>query len=664
MSTCTLRAQTIKFLYKQLRKMLNIDYKYIWFLVFRDEYGRSRLKLSIKTRLIVIGLIMLLSVVVIMLMETYSKSQLNSLEKGLNLVHITKSNMLTLRRNEKDFLARNDLKYQKKFQDNAENMKIGLQALHSRLLQHDIDTAQVDALEAFTDQYLLTFEKLVSVQKKIGLNPKDGLYGRLREAVHLAEADLKTLKDDTLFKDMLMLRRREKDFMLRLDLKYIDKFSKDLQVMYRDVDSSSHSAREKQKLLSNLSQYEKDFLALVEAYKEKGISSKEGLHGELRSAVHNTEDVLKQLNEVMPLVIENKEMNLVTLTISISIIILIIGLLFIGWTIRSIIQSVNSLSDIFMQVCETKDLSLRADLKGKDELTQVGQIFNDMLTSFQETMLQVLTSADQLSDMSQNLSSITEETSSRVMHQLSETEQVSTAINEMSATVHEVAQNAGEAAAASQQADDEATQGQVVVEGNSRNIAELVGEIGQTKQVIDTLSHESENIGSVLGVIRGIAEQTNLLALNAAIEAARAGEQGRGFAVVADEVRTLAQRSQQSTQEIKDIVDRLQESAAGAVSAMESGRQKAETSVGHADSVRDSLNKIIASVGTINQMNIQIATASEEQSAVAEEINNNIVNINNTVNETADVSGKTTQMSNSLSELSSNLKTIISQFKL
>ncbi|MDH5518001.1 MAG: methyl-accepting chemotaxis protein [Gammaproteobacteria bacterium] len=622
------------------------------------------MNISIKARLIVIAIIMFVAILSIMALDFYSKSQLSVLEKSLNLVHLSKSNMLTLRRNEKDFLARKDLKYHEKFNKNAALMQAGLQTLSQRLQQQQIDNSQVIALIKHTDEYQATFDEVVAEQKIVGLNSKDGLYGDLRASVHAAEATIKQLKDDKLFKDMLMLRRREKDFMLRLDLKYIDKFNNDMQVIVRDVNNSSYSSNVKQSMLQDLKQYEKDFLNLVEGYKVKGLSPKEGLLGELRTTIHKTEGLLKSLGEELPLTIEAEKSTLVSLSVGLAVVVMLLALSFIGLTIRSIIKPINHLAAVFTEICESKDLTLRAGLKGNDELAQISDIFNKMLESFRESMQQVLDSAGQLSNMSGELTAITEQTSNRVMQQLSETEQVSSAIHEMSATIHEVAQNAGEAAASSQAADEEASLGQTVVEGNSKNISELVSEISQTADVITELSKESENIGSVLNVIRDIAEQTNLLALNAAIEAARAGEQGRGFAVVADEVRSLAQRSQHSTQEIKDIVDRLQMSAGRAVSAMASGRDKAETSAKHADSVRNSLNKIIASVATINQMNIQIATASEEQSSVSEEINRNIVIINQTVNETADVSNKTTSMSNALADLALNMKAVISQFKI
>ncbi|MCK5335699.1 MAG: hypothetical protein KAQ67_06035, partial [Gammaproteobacteria bacterium] len=308
------------------------------------------MNLSIKVRLIVIGFIMFALVATVMLMEAYSKNQIAGLEKSLNLVHITKSNMLTLRRNEKDFLARNNLKYQKKFQNNIDKMKATLQVLSLKLQAQGIDGSQVEALEQNTDQYAVVFEKLVNEQKRIGLNPKDGLYGSLRNAVHAAESTIKELKDDKLFKDMLMLRRREKDFMLRVDLKYLGKFNKDMQVIYQDVNNSSYNKTTKAQLHNSLKQYEKDFLQLVEAYKVKGLSSKEGLHGELRKAIHQTEGLLKELSNELPVLIDQTKSNLNNQVLLISLIVLSIGLLFIFFTIRSIIQSLAHLSETFKKV--------------------------------------------------------------------------------------------------------------------------------------------------------------------------------------------------------------------------------------------------------------------------------------------------------------------------
>jgi len=302
--------------------------------------------------------------------------------------------------------------------------------------------------------------------------------------------------------------------------------------------------------------------------------------------------------------------------------------------------------------------------QSKDEIAAIAHSFNEMVAEFQSLLKNVLISSTKVSAAADNLSVITEQTTRGVMQQQSEGDQVATAINEMTATVHEVARNTTEAASASRTADEEAANGAKVVEEAGTSIKQLAGEVENAASTIHQLEQESENIGTVLNVIQSIAEQTNLLALNAAIEAARAGESGRGFAVVADEVRLLAQRSQDSTEEIKTIIERLQKGAGDAVKAMNEGQKQAQDSVAKAEEAGTSLQAISQAVAAISDMNLQIASAAEEQSAVAEEINRNIVNITQISNETAIAANTTTETSGNLAVLAMELQGQIGHFKL
>ncbi len=282
--------------------------------------------------------------------------------------------------------------------------------------------------------------------------------------------------------------------------------------------------------------------------------------------------------------------------------------------------------------------------------------FNDLL----EKQLGIVTAAaDKCSNVVSNVSSGGQ---GLILEQKGEVDQVATAMTEMSATVHEVARNATEAAEAAQRADEETGKGKMVVSQAIEAIDLLANEVNDAAQVIHRLEQDSDEIGAVLDVIRGIAEQTNLLALNAAIEAARAGEQGRGFAVVADEVRTLAQRTQQSTQEIQNMIERLQSGAQDAVKAMEQGRSRAQVGVEQAAEAGVSLETIAQAVGTISDMNTQIATAAEEQSVVAEEINLNIVSISDMADKIAGESGSggvdATQISSACDEIHAAVRVI------
>ncbi len=332
-------------------------------------------------------------------------------------------------------------------------------------------------------------------------------------------------------------------------------------------------------------------------------------------------------------------------------------------TIRSIARGVNEIDQASTQFADG-ELHVRVGYDGKDELGHIASGFNRMADSFSGTIRQLASATAQLASAAEETSAVTRETSDGITRQQSETDQVATAMNEMNATVHEVARSASQAAQAAHAAEEEAMKGKRVVAQTLEVIDSLAHDVEQSAEVIRALEQESGNIGTVLDVIRGIAEQTNLLALNAAIEAARAGEQGRGFAVVADEVRTLASRTQQSTQEIQAMIERLQRGTSDAVRAMEKSRSQAQAGVDQAASTGTSLDAIVGAVKTINDMNTQIASASEEQSAVAEEINKNITNISDVAQHTADGASQTASASQQLAQLAEELQGLVSRFRM
>ena len=310
------------------------------------------------------------------------------------------------------------------------------------------------------------------------------------------------------------------------------------------------------------------------------------------------------------------------------------------------------------------DLTHKVSISGKDEFAWMCWEYSQGRKGFMALVKEILGSAGQLAAAAEELSAITEQSNAGVMRQQGEIGQVATAMNEMSATVAEVSKNAASAATAAQEADQQANDGWNVVNTTVQTINNLASEVERTSEVIENLKGDSLSIGTVLDVIRDIAEQTNLLALNAAIEAARAGEQGRGFAVVADEVRTLASRTQQSTREINDMIERLQNGANQAVSVMEMGRAKAEESVAQAAKAGEALQSITGVVDKIKSMNMQIASAAEEQSSTAEEINRNIVNISEVAQETAGGSQQTASASDELARLASDLQSQVGKFKV
>jgi len=622
------------------------------------------MSLTIKAKLYLLGGLVALAMVFMGLFQLYSTHEVSNANQVLQKATEIERDLLMLRRNEKDFLTRKDLKYAGQFDNHMSALQTKVDQLTNQLGDLGLDMAQADMLSTDLSEYQTHFLHVLRIQKKIGLNPKDSLYGALRKAVHSAEESIKVLEDDRLLADMLMLRRREKDFMLRNDLKYLGKFDKDIGIFSQHLAASNIPASTRQAITQHMNQYKTDFHALVQASKELGLTPKDGHMGEMRGTVHKTEAQLTQLVEAVNTAIEARTQMLINISIAISILIILLTLGTIFLIQQSISRRAKTLADFMEQAQTNKNLSLRANLQGQDELTSMGNSFNQMMEVFEDVVRQVTEAASKVIHTSDDLSITTENTCQSVTHQQSMTEQVATAMTEMAATVQEVAKHSAEAAKVSQVADEEAAKGRGVVNQTITGIQQLAQEVENTASALSELEKESDNIGTVLTVIQGIAEQTNLLALNAAIEAARAGESGRGFAVVADEVRSLAQRSHEATQEIQTIIDRLQSGAQVAVKAMNQGRSQAQVRVEEAEAAGVSLDAITNAVTAISDMNIQIASAVEEQSVVAEEISATVVNIAGISNEAVDASHKTTETGSDLAGLAMQLQQTVGQFQL
>ncbi|MCW0507304.1 methyl-accepting chemotaxis protein [Aeromonas piscicola] len=300
----------------------------------------------------------------------------------------------------------------------------------------------------------------------------------------------------------------------------------------------------------------------------------------------------------------------------------------------------------------------------RDELGQLGSALNRMQNALANLVSEIAGSVSQLSSAVEEVSAISEQSATGMARQQSEVSQVATAMNEMQSTVNEVARNTTDAMSAAKDASHTSSQGNQVVRSAISSIEDVSVKIEQAGVVVQQLETDSANISMVLDVIRDIAGQTNLLALNAAIEAARAGEQGRGFAVVADEVRSLAQRTQDSTAEISKMIELLQSRAAEAGSAMQLSRQQMQESVGLARDAGSSIDTINGAVTQITDMNTLIATATEEQNAVTEELNRSIVNIHNAADENAQGAQQTAQACVELSKLATSLHHMTQRFTL
>ena len=347
---------------------------------------------------------------------------------------------------------------------------------------------------------------------------------------------------------------------------------------------------------------------------------------------------------------------------------LLIALLLTGLVVlitRSIVQPLQAAVDAMASISSGEgDLTRNLDTHGRDELTALATYFNAFTAKLRHVIRQMLDSAGSLDQAARSLGDISSEAQRHSQQQAQQMELVATAVNEVTYGVQDVAKNAEHASSEMHTAEDQASQGQQNIEASLRQIDQLSGTIDKAVEVIQSLASESTQIGSVLEVIRSIAEQTNLLALNAAIEAARAGEQGRGFAVVADEVRLLAQRTQQSTAEIQGMIERLQGNSEAAVKVINESSRASQLTVEQASQAGESLAQIAQSLRNLTGLNASIASATLQQSHVVEDINQNVTQTAALAHNTAEAAEQSSAASQHLKQLADQLNRLLGQFRV
>ncbi|PBP70342.1 methyl-accepting chemotaxis protein [Pseudomonas syringae] len=360
---------------------------------------------------------------------------------------------------------------------------------------------------------------------------------------------------------------------------------------------------------------------------------------------------------------KKEQQTAVVQLLSVALVVLLVGIFAAFLITRQITVPLNSTVIAARRIADG-DLTHDSSTTRQDELGLLQNTMQHMTVSLRGLIGGIGNGVTQIATAAEQLSAVSEQTSAGVTLQKNEVDQVATAMNEMASTVQEVARNTEDASQAAKQASERAAHGSSVVQHATREIGQLAGEVQQLGEAMQRLTEDSGKIGSVIDVIKAVAEQTNLLALNAAIEAARAGEQGRGFAVVADEVRSLAQRTQNSTTEIEALIQALQKGTGAASGLMDASLQRTEGTVVLARQAEQALVEINQSIGTIEQMSQQISAAAEQQSAVTEEINRSVLSVRDIADQSASATEQSAASTVELARLGSDLQSMVARFKI
>ena len=417
-----------------------------------------------------------------------------------------------------------------------------------------------------------------------------------------------------------------------------------------------------QETLKALAKVFEDKVILAESLKGSWQEFFAEISGEMEKTYQVNDATLVFLQAELSERLQQKGSQTILLVVALLVVFLSIVYLYGGFY-ASTRTTLKSLGQVMDKVA-AGDMTVSYRVQSRDELGELGDVFNGTVVKIHDLIERVGHTVVEVERQADRVEVVSGESNQAVAGQRSQIEQVATAMNQMSATAQEVARSAAAAVGSAQSVNDETVSGRELVDSQVGSIQRLAGGIDQSVTVINQLAADSASISRVLEVIKGIAEQTNLLALNAAIEAARAGEQGRGFAVVADEVRTLAKRTQQSTEEIEQMISKLQGGVAATVKAMSGSHKMADDTVSQSSQVQQALENILGAVGMIVDQNQQIAAAAEQQTAVAHDIDQNIVAINAAGERTAEGSSQTEQASRELSEHVSRLKQLISAFRV
>ncbi|HDY7420943.1 TPA: HAMP domain-containing protein [Vibrio vulnificus] len=647
--------------------------------------------ISISKKLYFSPLILILILLVIVLV---SANLLNLLTKDMNRIafdlapdtelaaEMTDS-VYGLRLTVKNFIKTGDQQFVSRFQENASRWTQFMDRAYNEIQnpQRVQILKEIDGLKA---QYLTTFTQVVVNNMNMRNEQVNGVLNvdgpqiekRLTSVMESAKTDgdvVAAYHAGRALRSLLLARLYVAKFLVENQQAQVERFNQEFKAVHSEIGSllaTLENAQRRQltnEAESLFTQYEKAANAVTSMIfaRNEGIKTLDTIGPQVAQRIASLrESIASSMEQAAEQANENAEQS-ITFLYGIAAIAVVIGLLFSFVITRSLIVKVQRTTNVLQDIAQGEgDLTIRVPTSGNDELDVLAGHYNTFAGKLQHTIRQMSEAAAQMLQAAEILALKARDTQSEVREQQSQAQVAASAMTEMSASAQEVSASAQQAADLSQSTADSATQGSKVVMEATQSMQKLNEQIASAGDTVEQLRADSEQIGTVLDVIRSIAEQTNLLALNAAIEAARAGEQGRGFAVVADEVRSLASRTQESTEEIQTIIGSLQQRAELANKAMHQSRQSAEQTAEQVHSAESALTSITGFITQINDSIGQISTAANQQAIASDEVSVNVNNMSDISENTLVQSSETTESAQAMKRLGEQVNQLLKQFKV
>ncbi|MBS9810023.1 methyl-accepting chemotaxis protein [Vibrio alginolyticus] len=585
--------------------------------------------MTIRQKLYFLGVIAILGIVALLGTSSHFENKSNDLNHAIKLVGDLEIRLLNLRRNEKDFLLRSNDKYLNKFDANVDKFIDTEKELANILKSNELPSSQQFKQDLLA--YQRGFQNLVSAYQRYGLDSKSGLLAGYEQA--LLEA-----KQRSDHQQLLALVRFDSAVKAGL-------FNSDLlegQYAPELIKTGKQLAAQKQVV---------------------GVAYDKGLLGETRALSHAVEEQFETFSTALSSAAAQRDEQMSTIKQVITALILVVIFALIWQISRSINTRVNSLLGTIRSISETNNMGLRSDLKGQDELFDISHHLNDLLDKLEHLISSTQEKSAQLTASTDNMHRELEGVMEQFHTQTDHTASMATAVQQMVATIGEISESTSVAVEGVHQAANNAEQGRGVVEATVTNIGQLTTILSNSQQSIGSLNQHVDKIGGAVNIIQEIAEQTNLLALNAAIEAARAGEQGRGFAVVADEVRALASRTHQSTEEITRVVADIQTQMSTVVADIDQCNDQGQQTLNASEKLDSSLQQIITDMHSIQGNSERIASAIEEQGIVMNQVSGSITELNAISEDNMQSAQECLHEVNSVSAQAHDMDEAVAQFK-